>query len=133
MEGTYNCPKCGIRHSVSVRHGYRYNKSGRKRLRKCKGCATKFTPDDGLLRRRLQKEHIAEAVCLQESVLLPGKVKEHMQQKHGVKVSRWMISVWCCDYFGMMERFAEIKPDINAHANNMMKGMKNRQTEGYEV
>jgi transposase-like protein len=66
MERTYNFPKCGIHHSVSVRHGYRYNKSGWERLNKCKGCGTKFTLDRGLLRRSFQKKHIAEAICLHE-------------------------------------------------------------------
>ncbi len=90
------CPKCG--YQDSVRHGYRYNKLGAKRLRKCKGCGARFTPDDGFLRRRFQKEHIVKAVSLHQSGLSLGKVKEHMLEHHGVKVSRWMISLWCRDY-----------------------------------
>lgn len=61
-EETYKCPKCGSRNSVW--RGYRYNKTGKKRLRKCKNCGVNFTPDDGFLRRRFQKEHIVEAVSL---------------------------------------------------------------------
>lgn len=127
-EEIYTCPKCGSQDSIW--HGYRYSKSGRKRLRKCKGCGTKFTPDDGFLRRRFQKEHIVEAVSLHQRGLSLSKVKEHMQQQHGIEVSRWMISLWCRDYFGRRDGFAEIKPEINAHANNVIKGMKNGQTEG---
>jgi len=66
-EETYICPQCGSRDSVW--RGYRYNKSGKKRLRKCKNCGVIFTPDDSFLRRRFQKEHIVEAVSLYQSGL----------------------------------------------------------------
>jgi DNA-directed RNA polymerase subunit RPC12/RpoP len=44
-EELYKCPKCGSQDSVW--RGYRYNESGKKRLRKCKNCGSKFSPDDG--------------------------------------------------------------------------------------
>jgi len=86
-EELYKCPKCGSQDSVW--RGYRYNESGKKRLRKCKNCGSKFSPDDGFLRRRFHKEHIVEAVSLYQSGLSLSKVKDHMWQHHGVKVSRW--------------------------------------------
>lgn len=105
VEETYECPKCGSKDSVW--RGYRYNKSVKKRLRKCKNCGTKFTPDDGFLRRRFQKEHIVEAVSLYLRGLSLGKVKDYMWQHHGVKVSRWMILLWYRDYSRTISRFAE--------------------------
>jgi hypothetical protein len=69
-----------------------------KRLRKCKNCGSKFSPDDGFIRRRFQKEHIVEAVYLYQDGLSLSKVKDNMWQHHGVKVSRWMILLWCRDY-----------------------------------
>ena len=99
---TYKCPKCGSQDSVW--RGYRYNKSVNKRLRKCKSCGTKFTPDDGFLRRRFQKEHIVEAVSLYLRGLSLGKVKDHMWHHHGVKVSRWMILLWYRDYSRMINK-----------------------------
>lgn len=102
VEETYKCPNCGSRDSVW--RGYRYNRSVKKRLRKCKSCGAKFTPDDGFLRRRFQKEHIAEAVSLYQSGLSLSKVKEHMWRHHEVKVSRWMILLWHRDYSGTVER-----------------------------
>lgn len=103
VEETYVCPKCGSQDSVW--RGYRYNKSVKKRLRKCKSCGTKFTPDDGFLRRRFQKEHIVEAVSLYLRGLSLGKVKDYMWQHHGVKVSRWMILLWSRDYSRTISRF----------------------------
>ncbi len=119
------CPKCGG--SECVWSGYRFNKSGKKRLRKCKSCGAKFTPDDGFLRRRFQKKHIVEAVSLHQRGLSLSKVKEHLQQNHGVEVSRWMISLWCRDYFGMMDRLGGVKSDINIHSRGVAKtnGKKN--------
>lgn len=67
--------------------------------------------------------HIAEAVCLHESGLSPGKVKEHMQQRHGIEVSRWMISLWCRDYSRVMDKFTEtVMPDVkgNVHAGEVI-------------
>jgi transposase-like protein len=104
-EGSYKCPKCGSRDSVW--RGYRYNESGKKRLRKCKNCGAKFSPDDGFLRRRFQKEHIVEAVSLYQSGLSLSKVKDHMWQHHGIKVSRWMILLWCRDYSKLIDKFTE--------------------------
>ncbi len=98
MDETYRCPQCGS--SDSVWRGYRYNKSTKKRLRKCNSCGAKFTPDDGFLRRRFQKEHIVEAVSLHRSGLSLGKVKDYLWQRYGVKVSRWMILLWSRDYSG---------------------------------
>ncbi len=72
-EETYKCPKCGSYDNVW--RGYRYNESGKKRLRKCKSCGAKFTPDDGFLRRRFRKQHIVEAVSLYQSGLSLSKVK----------------------------------------------------------
>lgn len=123
------CPKCGSRDSVW--RGYRYNKSGKKRLRKCKKCGVNFTPDDGFLRRRFQKEHIVEAVSLYQSGLSLSKVKDHMWQHHGVKISRWMILLWCRDYSNLIDKFTQtLKPEIkgNVHADEVIvktKGKKN--------
>ena len=104
-EETYKCPKCGS--NDSVWRGYRYNESGKRRLRKCKNCGSKFSPDDGFLRRRFQKKHIVEAVSLHQSGLSLSKVKDHMWQHHGVKVSRWMILLWCRDYSRIINNFTE--------------------------
>lgn len=61
------------------------------------------------------------------SSVSPGKVKEHMQQRHRIGVSRWMISLLCRDYFGRMAGFAEIKPEINT--GEASKNAKNRHLE----
>ena len=114
------CPKC--RNQDSVWYGYRYNKSGVKRLKKCKGCGAKFTPDDGFLRRRFQKKHIIEAVSLHKGGLSLGKVKEYLQQHHKIEVSRWMISLWCRDYLGT-NGFAESDPEINTSDSNIVNTM----------
>lgn len=125
------CPKCGSQ--ISVWHGYRYNKSGAKRLKKCKGCNAKFTPDDGFLGRRFQKKHIIEAVSLRRGGLSLGKVREHMQQCHRIEVSRWMISLWCRDYSGTVDGFADSQPEINTPDSAIITGKKNGQPGGYEI
>lgn len=105
VEEIYKCPECGGMDSVW--RGYRYNKSAKKRLRKCKICGIKFTPDDGFLRRRFKKERIIEAVSLYRDGLSLGKVKDYMWQHHGVKVSRWMILLWSRDYSMSINKFIE--------------------------
>jgi transposase-like protein len=81
MDKIYKCPKCGS--TDTLWRGYRYNKSSKKRLRKCKHCGRKFTPDDGFLRMRRPKESIVEAVSLYIDGLPLSKVQKHLWQHHG--------------------------------------------------
>ncbi len=54
-----------------------------------------------------------------------------MWQHHGVKVSRWMILLWCQDYSRIINNFTEtLEPEIkgNVHADEVVvktKGKKN--------
>jgi transposase-like protein len=90
-------------------------------LRKCKNCGSKFSPADGFIRRRFQKEHIVEAVYLYQDGLSLSKVKDHMWQHHGVKVSRWMILLWCRDYSRIISNFTEtLKPEIKGNVHAMI-------------
>ncbi len=100
-------------------------------MRKCKNCGSKFSPDDGFLRRRFKKKHIVGAVSFYQSGLSLSKVKDHMWQHHGVKVSRWMILLWCRHFTKVISNFTEtLKPEIkgNVHADEVIvksKGKKN--------
>jgi len=85
------CTKCGSRNFVY--HGYRYNVSGKKRLRKCRNCGRKFTADDGFLRMRFDRKVILKAVRMCGRGASLAAVKNELKTD-GVNVSRWTISKW---------------------------------------
>lgn len=85
------CTGCGSRNFVY--HGYRYNISGKKRLRKCRNCGRKFTADDGFLRMRFGKKHIMKAVRMAGRGASLAEIKNELKTD-GVNVSRWTISKW---------------------------------------
>lgn len=86
------CPFCASERNVW--RGWRYNASGRKRMKLCKSCGRKFTPDDGFLRMRFRPEIIRKALEMRKKGFSSSEVKEHLQRYEGVKVSRWTIIKW---------------------------------------
>lgn len=129
MSREFSCPKCW---SVDTTwRGYRYNKSGKKRLRQCKGCGTKFTPDDGFLRMRYKKEIIIEAVGLYNRGLSLSAVADHLWQHHNTRVSRWAILLWVRKYSKLLKEFVDgLKPEIkgNVHADEVILKVKGKRS-----
>lgn len=89
----------------------------------CTGC----TDLDTNILVTVNPDSAATAFLNVSSSVSLGKVKEHMQQRHRIGVSRWMISLLCRDYFRRMDGFAEIKPEINT--GEASKNAKNRHLE----
>ena len=89
------CPYC--RSKKIVWRGYRYNKKSEKRLKLCKKCGRKFTPDDGFLRMRFHPKDITRAVSLYKKGMSSAEVRLHMQRQ-GIMVSRWTILCWVRRY-----------------------------------
>ena len=85
------CPQCGS--EAVIFRGYRHNKNSVKRMRLCKRCGRKFTPDDGFLRMRFSAEDIKLAVSLRKRGFSLAEVQLHLKRR-GVRVSRWTISKW---------------------------------------
>ncbi len=85
------CPFCGGKEGVW--RGYRHNLSSVKRMRLCKSCGRKFTPDDGFLRMRFGKEDILYAVSLYRKGLSTSEVVKRMKRR-GVSISRWTVILW---------------------------------------
>lgn len=94
-EKKYKCPKC--KSTDTVWRGYRYNKSGKKHLRQCNKCGTKFTPDKGFLRMRHKPEDIMFAVKLYQKGKSSAEVVEALERRD-VKVSRWTVIKWARKY-----------------------------------
>lgn len=85
------CPKCGSEHVIF--RGFRHNKNSDKRMRLCKRCGRKFTPDDGFLRMRFRAEDVQYALSLRKKGFSLAEAQLHLKRK-GIKVSRWTISKW---------------------------------------
>jgi len=85
------CPQCAS--EAVIFRGYRHNKNSVKRMRLCKRCGRKFTPDDGFLRMRFSAEDIKLAVSLRKKGFSLAEAQLHLKRR-GVHVSRWTISKW---------------------------------------
>lgn len=88
----FSCPKCGGKDIV--KRGKRYNKKEQKQLYRCNTCRSAFVEPDGFERMRYNKEDIVRAVHQYNDGFALHKVKNHLWQHDGVKVSRWTISKW---------------------------------------
>ena len=85
------CPYCGS--GSIIWRGYRRNKNSDKRMRLCKRCGRKFTPDDGFLRMRFKAEDVEYALSLRKKGFSLAEVQLHLKRR-GIRVSRWTISKW---------------------------------------
>jgi transposase-like protein len=94
------CPKCGS--TKVVWRGFRYNEKSKKRMRLCKSCGRKFTPDPMYFRMRFAPEEIMDAVGLYKKGFSSTEVQRNLKRK-GIKVSRWTIILWSRKYGGAME------------------------------
>ena len=89
---SFNCPKCGK--SDIVKRGKRHNNLGTKQLYRCNDCRSIFVEPNGFERMRHTPEDITRAIHQYEDGFSLHKVKNHLWQHDGVKVSRWTISRW---------------------------------------
>ena len=89
-----NCPECKSKNIVF--NGWRYNKNGNKRLRKCNDCSYIFTLDDGFKGMTYKKEIVKEAVRIySKGDISLSIVSERLLKKFGLKISRSLILFWC--------------------------------------
>ena len=88
----FSCPRCNA--DDIVKRGKRYNKIGPKQLYRCNKCRSIFVEPDGFERMRHKPEDITRAVHQYQDGFPLHKVKNHLWQHDGVRVSRWTISKW---------------------------------------
>jgi transposase-like protein len=102
---TFGCPRCGSKNTIWI--GYRYNISGKKRIRRCKKCQAKFSPANNFARARYDKAHLIEAVGLFRGGMSLSEVKKHMDHHRNVVVSRTSILNWAKKYSRFIEDFSQ--------------------------
>jgi transposase-like protein len=90
------CENCGS--DNAVRKGFRHNASGKKQKFYCHDCEKWFVHDDGFKRMRTNPKHIARALHEYGDGASLKKVKEHLAQHDGIKISRWAVRKWIVKY-----------------------------------
>lgn len=96
------CELCGSKNVV--KKGFRHNASGKKQKFFCHDCEKWFVHDDGFKRMRIDKRHIVRALHEYGDGASLKKVKEHLAQHDGVKVSRWAIRKWVVKYSHLLKK-----------------------------
>jgi transposase-like protein len=104
------CPKCKSKNIW--KRGFRYNKSGNKQKYHCKDCDNWFIEDDGFKRMRFKKEIIVKAIHQHIDGFSLFKIKYHLWQHEGVKVSRKTILLWERKYSAFLK---SDKPESRAN------------------
>jgi len=111
---TATCPHC--QGSRTVKQGFRHNHTGKKQKYQCRECGKYFVEDDGFKGMHFKPEIIARAVQLHMDGLSLSKVRNHLYQHYGVRVSRWSICKWEKKYSETIKKTrpnaeTEISPD----------------------
>ena len=96
------CENCGSKNIV--RKGFRHNASGKKQKFFCHDCEKWFVHDDRFKRMRVNPKHVARALHEYGDGASLKKVKEHLAQHDGVKVSRWAIRKWIVKYSYLLKK-----------------------------
>jgi transposase-like protein len=102
MIGMTLCDYCGS-HDVAKK-GIRYNASGAKQKFFCHNCNKWFVIDDGFKGMRNKPEDIVRAIDQYGDGMSLKKVKKHLWQHDGVKVSRWGIRKWVVKYSRLLKK-----------------------------
>ena len=96
------CELCGS--NKVVKKGMRHNASGSKQKFFCHGCKKWYVHDDGFKRMRTKPEHIVRALHEYGDGASLKKVREHLKQHDGVKVTRWAIRKWLIKYTHLLKK-----------------------------
>ena len=96
------CELCGS--NKVVKKGMRHNASGLKQKFFCHGCKKWYVHDDGFKRMRIKPEHIVRALHEYGDGASLKKVREHLKQHDGVKVTRWAIRKWLIKYTHLLKK-----------------------------
>ena len=95
------CPVCKSR-DVRKR-GFRNNFVEKKQKYQCFDCKKWFVKDDGFKRMRYKQEVIAKAIHMHVDGFSLFKVRYHLWQHEGVKVTRRTISQWTKKYSNFLK------------------------------
>ena len=96
------CEKCN---SNKIRkHGFRYNKSGKKQRFQCKDCKYIFIIDDGFKKMKHKKEVIVRAIHQYNDGLSLSKVQNHLYQHDNTSISRSGILSWVKKYSNVIKK-----------------------------
>ena len=101
-EVNMNCDYC--KSSNVVKKGFRHNASGKKQKWFCHECEQWFVVDDGFKRMRTKPEFIVRALHEYADSASLAKVKEHLKQHDGVKITRWAIRQWVVKYACLLKK-----------------------------
>lgn len=96
------CELCGS--NKVAKKGMRHNASGSKQKFFCHSCKKWYVHDDGFKRMRIKPEHIVRALHEYGDGASLKKVREHLRQHDGVKVTRWAIRKWLIKYAHLLKK-----------------------------
>ncbi|MCK5233472.1 MAG: IS1/IS6 family transposase [Candidatus Aenigmarchaeota archaeon] len=98
--------KCRFcRNTDHLSHGYRKNKSGKKRVYKCLSCGKTFSHNDGFLKMRFDKKFIGKCIYLFINGMSVRKIVNYMKDNEGIEVSHATILRWKSKYGGMLKEY----------------------------
>lgn len=128
----FRCPHC--KKTDSVKAGYRKNKSSFIQRYRCNACKRYFVRRDGFERMRTNPDIIVTALDLRAKGLTLGKIRLHLIEKYGKKVTRKTILDWQNKFGEMIENFTKqlkLSYSENAHADEVFLRIKGSKKDEF--
>ena len=131
---TVRCKYCG---GINViKHGKKYNKSGKFQIYYCKDCKRYFSENTTFKKMRFKGELITVALDLYCKNVSLRRIAEHLNLVYGVKVSHVTILNWIRRYSTLFKEFAQNLLAENGdtiHVDEMMVNIKGKWYWWWEV
>jgi len=105
------CPHCGS--SRTIKAGKKKNKYVTKQGYRCKDCERYFVERDGFEDMTYPKEIIVAVLHLFVEGLSLSKIREHIYQHHGYRISDGSILNWTRKYAKLVRKLERrVKPNV---------------------
>lgn len=121
----FKCPRC--RKTDSVKAGLRKNKGSYVQRYLCNSCGRFFVRRDGFEKMRTNPDIIITALDLRAQGLTLGKIRLHLMEKYGKKVTRKTILDWQEKFGEIIDNFTkqfQLSHSENAHVDEVFLRIK---------
>lgn len=121
LDEKHICRFCGSENIE--RHGFRYNKDGKKQRYLCRDCNKRFVVNDGFCKTKYSPEIISQALDLYFKGLSLRKVRDHFEQFMNKNIHHTTVLLWVEKYTNIIDCYVkDLKPELGGvwHTDEMM-------------
>jgi len=120
LGGVISCKFCGS--NTVIRIGFRNNKTGTVQRYLCKECNRNFVLNEGFENMKHNPKAITVALDLYFKGVSLRKIRDHLKQFYGIKITHVAILKWIRKYVILMKEYVkDLKPQVSGiwHSDEM--------------